>query len=155
MDDLKLRFERRRTVITPFTEKAAMVLRTCLCNTRFNKDFNFEGFGNIIFNKEDSEFRENPIVTNINKKFNKSDCLVFSMYDTFKNPGIYDTMVIYQTIGKEFDNFGIVFYNTKNDVCLHKYYLTHDITEFLNFLNVLLYRIELSDYIKKFMHRKD
>lgn len=155
MDEIKLKFERKNTVISPYKERDAEITKSLLLSSTFNSDFEWDGYGKFFFDKDDHAAHQFPIIKETHQNFQKNDdVLIFNMkYNEFRNCGVYDKMIVFHNDGVNIPSHGIFFYNTKTKRQVNFPFITGGMTDFLTHVNKLLYRIKKGETILEYLNR--
>lgn len=141
-----------------FKKKNAAIIINMIKGSRLNFDMVFESYGHIEFDEEDTSHRYPNIIHLDDFNRTKTNCLIYNLNDTYKNPSKYNKCFIYHTAGPQEGNYGYVFYNTETGEMMHKYFISHEFDYLCVKLNEsfnTLFREPIYDfYAKKYYSNK-
>jgi len=98
MEDFSINLSVCYTRADVFKKKFCDITTSIIAGSRMHDMMNFIGYGNMSFDENDHKHL-NPIIK-LQDKFNrvKTNCLIYDLYDTPFNTGMYDKMILYHEV---------------------------------------------------------
>ena len=122
-----LKFEMPYIDCGNFKEKEILVINSIISGARVGQLLYFNGYGNISFNQEDKQHWK-PIVTYLDGfSRSKTNCICYGI----PNCKRFDRVFVYYNGVRDSLYFGLLFYNTQTNDCLHLYNFTYDYTNLI------------------------
>ena len=133
-----------------FKQKEAMYLNTLIGSSRLSNDMQFDGYGSMTFDEEDTQHGtailqwtdENGEPMPYSRK--NSSCLVYTLKKTDHNPGTFDKLFLYHTMSHSGTGlwYGWIAYNTHTKKYTHRFFIDHDPQDLMHALNKWLYHLQ-------------
>lgn len=106
--------------VSNFKEKQSNILMNSISNGRLGQEIKFNSFANISFEAEDKQLRYPTFKPLDGFARSKTNCLVYDVLETEKNPGMWDKCYIFMQGGHDV-SYSFIMYNTKTGRMVHKF----------------------------------
>lgn len=118
----------------PFKQKHSVVVRNLLEGSRLKQQLQFDTYAHLTFDENDKCLRY-PHIESIEGFTKKTNCIIYNLYETEENPGIFNKLFITYYQGKHVPFYGYMFYHTETHRFVHKYFVSAEFGELAVALN--------------------
>jgi len=124
-------------------EKPYLIMVNNLTNGQYAQMFKYRCPGLIDF----CEYSKDEIVITELTEFKrkKVNAIIFDMKESWKNPGYFDTMIVYMDETGKSTSYGFIFYNTETNNNTQKYFIYGDVNDLFRSLNDSLNCLQYKD----------
>lgn len=151
LNSYKFNFDIWKLTLSNFKQKESEIFRNIIKETRLGKILSFSNYGICDF---EDDCHIHPIVDELDK-FSRSNTnmLIFNISKNDFTGDEYNKLFIYQNLGKIYESYGYVFYNTETKKQIHKYCIEYTLDNLLYSIYNTFYNYKINKKLSETINK--